>query len=197
MKNLSLRFWEKVDIRNDDDCWEWQAGRSRRHSRTGEHYRGRTEVMINTHTPFSLAIAAFVARYALVSIPGTELSDGAQGVNQSPIDLAFELSERQLGATIGFPALVYDASDVQRDLTPLIDTHGTVEDLREQLATADEATGQSIAAMELAWELADCYHVIGADGDASDVLQARRRSEEILTQLDTAIVAARAWLRRS
>lgn len=25
---LAERFWPKVDIRGDDDCWEWQAARS-------------------------------------------------------------------------------------------------------------------------------------------------------------------------
>ena len=26
-KRTKVRFWEKVDIRGEDDCWEWQASR--------------------------------------------------------------------------------------------------------------------------------------------------------------------------
>jgi hypothetical protein len=29
-KTLEEKFWEKVDIGSDDECWEWQASRSRK-----------------------------------------------------------------------------------------------------------------------------------------------------------------------
>lgn len=30
MKSLEERFWEKVDIRSDDDCWEWKASKTKK-----------------------------------------------------------------------------------------------------------------------------------------------------------------------
>lgn len=29
-KTLEEKFWEKVDIRGEDECWEWQAARNRK-----------------------------------------------------------------------------------------------------------------------------------------------------------------------
>lgn len=76
-----------------------------------------------------------------------------------------------------------DAGDVQRDLDRLIDTHGTVEGLRAELATGDEAVGALVGALDKTVTyipFCDCESCAAID-----------------TALAAALAAARAWLRRA
>lgn len=116
----------------------------------------------------------------------------------SIFELVFEQSERELAAAHGWPALVDGAECpyCARNITPcpVCNSRAYASGLEEQLAKAHEALGQAIAAMDAAWELADCYKVIGADEWEPNTIVSRARSEELLTAFDVAIVAARAAL---
>ena len=40
-KSLEDRFWEKVDVRGDDDCWPWKAGMFRATGYGQFHFEGK------------------------------------------------------------------------------------------------------------------------------------------------------------
>lgn len=42
-KTLEERFWEKVDIRSDNECWEWQGSRHHKWKYGHFKFEGKTE----------------------------------------------------------------------------------------------------------------------------------------------------------
>jgi len=45
IRNIVDRFWEKVDVRGDDECWEWKAAKSKGYGRIG----GKNNTYIEAH----------------------------------------------------------------------------------------------------------------------------------------------------
>lgn len=116
---------------------------------------------------------------------------------QTPYDLAFELSERELGATIGYPALVYEPSDVM-DITelfgePLRTDAQQIDALRLALDEAHQHVGALVAAID---ELDDMGEWIWSEADDATLLSIHL-SESHHTELNDRKDAARAWLRRT
>jgi hypothetical protein len=149
-----------------------------------------------------------------------DLDSDAQALHHSPFSLAFEQAERELGALIGYPALVY--AETERALLPIVphganrfeiqadgrrravfdrlsdaemfcDSEATIQALREQLASADEHIGAFIAAYQHEQAAADRYE---ATRGTEDWEAAGLALEQAGIATARCLSAARAWLRR-
>lgn len=117
-------------------------------------------------------------------------------LTHSPLSAAFEQAERELGARIGWPALVYQK--IERPA----DQDVTIAQLRAELQRVNDRLGwirinlddarQHVGA--LLKELGTAIAWIEERGQPSEVYAPT--ADEIVPQLEQAYRAARAWLRK-